>query len=829
MDGEVASLYGSLGFKIDDKQLENFLSKLEVAKQKVTDFQDNAKNSISYKVGLDKEHFAALKASIASIGTDTKVSIANVNVADASITALRGQLSDKLSRYPVHLTNIQVGNTALKASLAEKLEELSLNIAPSITSTKLNAQLKDWWEKVKEKRFALEVDVNKEVLFENLRAAFEAANARTSAFSLKVRVDKTTLKEEVKAAVASIKTDVSVPVRVTGVSRGAPAIRSLGASEGGLIGGAIAGGTAAAMSGVSLVGAAYGVGKLSSINQELQGIQTGMEAVTGSSAKAAEQLKLLSDLGDETGKTLRAMGTDYISLYASIQNEDIKTKLPDIFAQFTKYGTVMGLSEDAMKGTYRGISQMFNKQQAYAEELIGQVGERLPAAIKIASEVMTGGDTKALLQMMKEGKLKPEELVPKMSDWIKNFIGSSDAYVKSLEKSRVSQGRFNKSFEDFVGKFGEAGLDREMANFFNNAKNAMTSFTTHAAGTSEVFKGIMVGPNSIIRVIEQTFSGKNGVTGVVDEATKKFGVSMADMGTVGSIALVSRLPLVGPWIAGLLALGIAVDDYTTHLNGGVSRGDEFYKSIEETLVKVKELTESFAPPYAFQGFYTTLASTLDGIANSLNKESDSWLISQLKSGSQYAKEMADYLSSVNKAAEKPLDGEELRKSIDAQAEKGASKMLEGSAAASQALGGGMFRNPGVILSTSETTGGGLLNRLFGSGKSDALTREDKNLEWLDAHKLSWLDRLADGQNQYKMSNYERLTRTERGIVHDKEGGIASAEIKFGDVIVNVGNVTREALRNSDFPEFIRSEVLKAVESNPNTTKLNINTPPVDGN
>jgi hypothetical protein len=113
----------------------------------------------------------------------------------------------------------------------------------------------------------------------------------------------------------------------------------------------------------------FGLRALNTTLQELQMLPVSMSSVTGSSTEAKKQLDFLNRLGNEVGATRRELAPEYTKFFASAQGTPLEQYAQSGFRSLTRYGKVMGLDQEAMKGTFKSITQMVSKQQIMAEEL----------------------------------------------------------------------------------------------------------------------------------------------------------------------------------------------------------------------------------------------------------------------------------------------------------------------------------------------------------------------------------------------------------------------------------------------------------------------------
>lgn len=85
----------------------------------------------------------------------------------------------------------------------------------------------------------------------------------------------------------------------------------------------------------------------------------------------------------------------------------------------------MNLSGETSEGVFLAIGQIMSKSKVSAEELVGQLGERLPNALGIASRAM-GVSTQQLMKMMENGELMAVDFLPRFAAELKRtFQGAA--------------------------------------------------------------------------------------------------------------------------------------------------------------------------------------------------------------------------------------------------------------------------------------------------------------------------------------------------------------------------------------------------------------------
>lgn len=134
--------------------------------------------------------------------------------------------------------------------------------------------------------------------------------------------------------------------------------------------------------------------------------------VVGQSQEAQNaEWQYMIDLSDKLGLKLRDVAKGYTSFAVAANSIGLslqETKF--IFESVSKAGRVFHLSADDMQGVFRAMQQMLSKGQVYAEELTGQLGERLPGAVALFAKGMNM-TTAELLKAMQNGEISGKAVI----------------------------------------------------------------------------------------------------------------------------------------------------------------------------------------------------------------------------------------------------------------------------------------------------------------------------------------------------------------------------------------------------------------------------------
>lgn len=192
-------------------------------------------------------------------------------------------------------------------------------------------------------------------------------------------------------------------------------------------------------------------------------------AATGSTAGSAREMAFVTAEADRLGLVL----TDTAQAYAKLSAASRGTALAgqqtrEIFSAIAETGSVLGLRADEMQGALNAIQQMMSKGTVQAEELRGQLGERLPGAFQIAARAM-GVTTAQLGKMLEGGKVMAADLLPKLAEELRKTFGSG--LVNAVNSAQANLNRFRNAVDQVKRALGEGFLSGFLAGFADLKKD----------------------------------------------------------------------------------------------------------------------------------------------------------------------------------------------------------------------------------------------------------------------------------------------------------------------------------------------------------------------
>ena len=195
---------------------------------------------------------------------------------------------------------------------------------------------------------------------------------------------------------------------------------------------------------VSILGkkilAAFAVGSLVSFAKEatnvtakMQGLSTQLNFITGSNERGAQSFSKLRLLVDKLGLELVSTTEAYTKFAGAATKSGLTmSQVDEIFENVAIAAKAMNLTAEDTSGVFLALQQMISKGTVSAEELRGQLAERLPGAFSIAAKSI-GVTEQQLGKMMEQGQVVSREFLPAFSTQLRaTFEGAMGDATDSL-------------------------------------------------------------------------------------------------------------------------------------------------------------------------------------------------------------------------------------------------------------------------------------------------------------------------------------------------------------------------------------------------------------
>lgn len=196
-----------------------------------------------------------------------------------------------------------------------------------------------------------------------------------------------------------------------------------------------------------------------------------MKVASGGIGDAGRELDYVRGMANRMGLSLLPAMDGYSKLAAAARGTALEgANTRKVFEAVSKASVVMGLSAEQTNGALLALQQMVSKGTVQAEELRGQLGERLPGAFQIAARAM-GVSTQELGKMLEQGQVLADEFLPKFASQLeRELAGSTEDASKSAQ---ASLNRFGNAWDDLKIQIANSGLGDAIAAELNQAAGLM--------------------------------------------------------------------------------------------------------------------------------------------------------------------------------------------------------------------------------------------------------------------------------------------------------------------------------------------------------------------
>ena len=327
---------------------------------------------------------------------------------------------------------------------------------------------------------------------------------------------------------------------------------------------------------------------------QTEGWAQGFKAVTGSVAGANNELAFAEERADRYGANLVRVTQNWLKFRAATNGTEMQDQAREIFETFTAVSVTLGQTPDQLDGALKAVEQMVSKGKVQAEELRGQLGERVYGAFLKAAESM-GITTAELDKMLERGEVVASDLLPKLAkqlqedyninlgDRIDTDIATFARLENSLFKLRVAIGR--SGFIDFLADLAEGltKLVRRLADappWVQRLIAALITLVAVSAPLLWIFGAIAKSISLILKAVMamRALAGAIGLVSAAAGGKKLVGflsVFRKNKGLISALKLLrfGFVALSAPiWatVAAVAAIGLGLEDLYQYMKGGES-------------------------------------------------------------------------------------------------------------------------------------------------------------------------------------------------------------------------------------------------------------------
>jgi tape measure domain-containing protein len=256
---------------------------------------------------------------------------------------------------------------------------------------------------------------------------------------------------------------------------------------------------------------------------KFQQYQKVLDFTSGSQKQGAISMQFLKDTSDRLGISLIAAVEGFKTLSGAASQAGLtNNQTREVFENVAKSVAAFGLSSEDAKGVFLALGQIISKGTVQAEELRGQIGERIPGAFAIAARSI-GVTERELNKMLQTGQVTAKDFIIPFTKELAKAASAADgpdgltqkvnriSNAFEILKTRIGRGLLGETA--LVGNLLEKALlyaNKLLSNEGDNQiildTKAYEKATRDAAdATDEALKSSIANSNAKIRKLKEEF------------------------------------------------------------------------------------------------------------------------------------------------------------------------------------------------------------------------------------------------------------------------------------------------------------------------------------
>jgi tape measure domain-containing protein len=209
--------------------------------------------------------------------------------------------------------------------------------------------------------------------------------------------------------------------------------------------------------------------------------------VAGGVGGATVEIDYLRRTSQQLGLDFSSASTAYARFAAATKESGISVAVTrETFEGVAKAASHLGLSADETNGALLALSQMASKGTVSAEELRGQLGERLPGAFSIAARAI-GVTEQELGNMLDRGEVVASDFLPRFA------AALNDQFAQPVNNATSELNRLSSAWDQFKSALFDgnaAGLFGPLTAGLSEAAAAMRQLGSDAGTTARLIAAV---------------------------------------------------------------------------------------------------------------------------------------------------------------------------------------------------------------------------------------------------------------------------------------------------------------------------------------------------
>lgn len=340
--------------------------------------------------------------------------------------------------------------------------------------------------------------------------------------------------------------------------------------------------------------------KIMEVDLKKEASQRAAQFVLGDEG-AKRATEFVKNLANNTGVDQIETLSSFAKFSAGAGDMDAGQK-ESLFSNVIGTSRLMGLSTDEINGILKAFEQMASKGKIQAEELRGQLGDRMAGAFQLFARSL-GMTTEELDKAMKDGKVLSKDVLPKVSAEMGRMIDKAGGWEKIINSTQTQLGRLSNSWNNNLALMFD-GSQEGLTDFTRSLTNLLNSLGGQSKNLGEHFGDLM---KSMSNGIDDLTTISYRVQGFFDRVTLAYrelndtqkavadgianGLLSALKGLAGIVAVRSGIGAVGGiWnlIRAISTLGNVANTAAGRINSrsGSVEGGKGKLSVADAITKV---------------------------------------------------------------------------------------------------------------------------------------------------------------------------------------------------------------------------------------------------
>ncbi|WGA81493.1 tape measure protein [Escherichia coli] len=205
--------------------------------------------------------------------------------------------------------------------------------------------------------------------------------------------------------------------------------------------------------------------------------------------KASEAEVFIRNLADKTGLNISEGLSSYAKFAAGAQGSMSQEQTQELFGNATAMSRLMGLSNDELNGILKAFEQMASKGKIQAEELRGQLGDRMAGAFKLFAEAL-GMTATELDKAMKDGKILSSDTLPKVAKQMGLMIDKAGGWAEVAKSTQTALGKLANNWDDTMVKIFSGSQD-ELNGFLSGLSSLLREMGVSSSIAGDAIGGLI--------------------------------------------------------------------------------------------------------------------------------------------------------------------------------------------------------------------------------------------------------------------------------------------------------------------------------------------------